>query len=1122
MKTHISPIAKWVSAALITVGAGALSANAIAATPADTTISNTAVVTYQDETGNEYTAQSDAATIKVAQIYSATLEQDQTVTGARGQQVVTAHTLTNTGNGSDTYTITYGDDLPAGDTRAPGNDTIDATAISMVWDTNNDGKADPGEPIITSGDTITLAGGEAAQLLLLTTIPTSATAADSLGVQMTVVAAEGPNPDAPVTNVGDNFDSTDGTNADLINVTTNAVINFTKSSTHLVDQFTESDVGLNLDGDTGTDLPVNVIKYVIEATNVGEKPASDVVIFDGAPAGTTIITTGAMAPTHSGLVETGDTITTRVPDITDEGTIGEDLDQDGNTDASESTFGNGGLDLNNDGDTTDSGIEGVYAVDDSLPKNTKVSVEFYVAYMPTLQEGNENISNVAYFCADLDGDGLFTSEGECQDPNTNTSGPKPTPPTTTTTEEETGGTIDPVGPGSSGEGGEPKPSDPTGTQVIPEVPAGSEVFFYNLVTNTGNTDDIFNLETDLGTFPTGTTVKYMNGTGTVTLNDNNTDGIDDTGNVAPSTCSDPDTVIDGITVKCNQKLIRVVLKLPIDAASATAPFVATTTATSVNDGTVSDSKKEEITNGATPPTTDISNTPFTDPNSTVNQDAINIGDGALNPSDFASVIDSSSTPKPTLGSTHSMPIYIANEGGSSDSYLLRAQGSWNATTGWDMNVPDGWTVVFKHAGIDLGHDGTIDPTDIQPTGDVITETPSIPGGAVMFVTMEVTIPSDPTKAKADSDQADAVNANFTGVGGDEDLDYVISVLAESKTSGAKDRKAEAFDIETTSDINITPPTGSNQIEPNGTITYNHTLVNAGNTSEPIDLTTSNNQPGFTSTIDIDTNGDGTPDTSLENLCAKTGGGTNTITVMQNDGTTATIDVICDNADDTTPILKLEPGEEVPFVVIINAPNAPEGQQNVTTVTATTNTGEGGTPGVTATGTDTSEVAVGQVRLKKFADLDADCNGTADTAQNFQTAHTTRVEPGQCVIWKLVAINEGSQDAVNTKIADQRTEFTVFADSGTTINTITPSVTNGGVVACRNLNTTDSATIVGISSAAHPIKDSAARTAVGEICVPSGATGGDITSSITGDDVTFEVGTLVPGDKAVGHFVVQVK
>ena len=492
----------------------------------------------------------------------------------------------------------------------------------------------------------------------------------------------------------------------------------------------------------------------------------------------------------------------------------------------------------------------------------------------------------------------------------------------------------------------------------------------------------------------------------------------------------------------------------------------------------------------------------------------------LDPSDFASVIDNTSATLPTLGSTHTLPIYIANEGGASDSYLLNAEGSWDeATTMWNTAIPDGWTVVFKHAGVDLGRDGTIDPTDIQGTGAVLSETPSIPGGSVMFVQMEVTIPSDPTKAKAESDQEDAVNANFTGVGGDDDLDYIISVVAKSTTSGAIDRKVEGIDVETTSSLNITPPAGANQIEPNGTMTYNHTLINSGNTTEPVDLTTGDNQTGFTSIIDIDTDGVDGPDTSLENLCSLN---LTTIQVEQNDGSIATIDVACDSPTDTTPILTLDPGEELPFEVKVTAPNAPEGQINTTTITAVTNTGAGGTAGVTAEGKDNSEVATGQVRLKKYADIDTDCDGTPDAVQTFQTAHTTKVEPGECVIWKLIAMNEGSQDAMNTIIRDQRTNFTVFADSGTTINSITPSITNGGIVACRNLNVADSATIVTVTDPNHPIADAAERIAIGEICVPSATTGADITKGIVANDVTFDIGELIPGDKAVGHFVVQVQ
>ncbi|NVO99219.1 hypothetical protein HWA77_03230, partial [Photobacterium damselae subsp. damselae] len=138
----------------------------------------------------------------------------------------------------------------------------------------------------------------------------------------------------------------------------------------------------------------------------------------------------------------------------------------------------------------------------------------------------------------------------------------------------------------------------------------------------------------------------------------------------------------------------------------------------------------------------------------------------------------------------------------------------------------------------------------------------------------------------------------------------------------------------------------------------------------------------------------------------------------------------------------------------------------------------------------------------YADLDTDCDGAADTDKNYLKQHTTTVEPGQCIVWKLIAVNEGTSDALNTVITDQLTEFTQF-ESG------------GSLVSCRN--TTDAGTVVALADATYPLQSDD----LGPLCLPDGTTGADVIGAVSGNTVTFTVGTLVPGDKAIGHFVVKV-
>ncbi|WP_374086962.1 beta strand repeat-containing protein [Methylomicrobium lacus] len=119
-----------------------LSASAQAATPpAGATISNRATADYNDTGGTLQHASSNEVTTTVTQVGSYTLDTDNTKTAAPGTAVYMPHTLTNTGNGADTFNIT----LPT---------TFDTTYLSGVAiypDANADGQPDGTTPLCTVG-----------------------------------------------------------------------------------------------------------------------------------------------------------------------------------------------------------------------------------------------------------------------------------------------------------------------------------------------------------------------------------------------------------------------------------------------------------------------------------------------------------------------------------------------------------------------------------------------------------------------------------------------------------------------------------------------------------------------------------------------------------------------------------------------------------------------------------------------------------------------------------------------------------------------------------------------------------------------------------------------------------
>ncbi|SMY38315.1 beta strand repeat-containing protein [Photobacterium andalusiense] len=1109
MNTHLKPICRWVAAGLITVGASTITSQALAATTlAGTKINNQATVNYEDEYENPYSASSNEATVIVAQIYSATLEQDRNKTAAPGQAVNLAHTLTNTGNGIDTYILNYAQGLPAGDSR--GTDTIDADSILMYNDEDGFGTADTGEPLLADGVEITLNPGESIDLVLVAAVPVTALDDDTIGVLLTAKAYEGTGAAVinKVTDIGDNNDSADDTNADLIRVTGDAVVNINKKATALNGMGTETSLGIDIDGDPATDLPVNLIRYEIDANNTGNKAAEDLTLFDGVPEGTVLVKTSTGStynPTSDGLLTiNGDTPITTADDLTDEASHGVDLDQDSSaTDNGEAAL-DGGLDLNGNGTTTDTGIAGVYAIDKSLPPSSSISMTFYVAYSPETTSGDTEFSNTAYACADLDGDGAYDGPGECNDPDPLTKGPDTSNKTKTDSETKYGVTISDTGIDHNGDftgnGGGDEDSTANDIQRVDTAAAGSNVVFFNIVTNNGNKADTFNLSYDTGTstFPTDTVVEYWNATGTAKLLDTSvpSDSIDDTGSIPASTCTDADTTQYGFTIKCNQKLIQVVAKLPADGGEKATESTLKVSATSDGDPSKTDDKTESL-GAITGPTVDVANRPFIPadmtPDPAANVHPVDVSDGFTN-ADIATAFDNVA-----LGSIVDANIYIANKGGTGDSFSLAAEGSYNTTTtSWNPLLPTGWSVKFYDGGITSGLDGSV---IAAATNTEITATATLPANSVQLVVAKIQVPTDAVQALADSNQANAIDGSDTL---DGDKDYIISIVVESASTGAKDRKVESIDVESLAAISITPPALTNQVQAGGTANYQHKLTNTGNTVEVIEITSSNNKPDFTNTIRIDTDGNGSPDTELGNICADAFAA-GSIDVLQPDGVTIlTIPVTCDDATDTTPEFTLNPGEEIPLDVKVLTPNsAGAGLVNQTTINAVTTGGSG----LAVDAKDSTEIVDGMVRLSKYAALDSDCDGTPNTPKSFKV-QIEGVEPGHCIIWKLVAWNQGTTDAMNTVISDQLTEYTDFVTVGGVL---------GGLSKC--LNTLDTTTIKFFPDADYALADED----IGALCNSTiGTTGGSITDSLVGNDVTFNVGTLTAGDKAVGQFIVKVK
>jgi len=184
------------------------------------------------------------------------------------------------GNGPDVFDLSASNGIT-------GGDDLDSSAITLYRDTNGSGEPDAGEPVVSQ---LNLAAGEIANLVVGVEVPVTATSGQTIGVTLDATAQNGTGAAVAVTDLsaGAGRDTQDGTNESLITVTSDAVLVTTKSSIH--------------------DQANNQITYTVSVINNGSRAARDVVLFDGLPAGTSLVSSSVSGI----LASNGDTVNTLV------------------------------------------------------------------------------------------------------------------------------------------------------------------------------------------------------------------------------------------------------------------------------------------------------------------------------------------------------------------------------------------------------------------------------------------------------------------------------------------------------------------------------------------------------------------------------------------------------------------------------------------------------------------------------------------------------------------------------------------------------------------------------------------------------------------------------------------
>ncbi len=156
---------------------------------AGTAISNQAELSFRDTaSGLPVRILTNTVRAFVSPVPDLELLQDRTLRVTAGATVDLPHTLRNTGNVRTAYRL---------DIANIAGDAFDLLNLHLVRDLNGNGRADSGEPLFSSSDTITLDPGQSAEFVIVGTVP--AVPAER-GARVRITATAAANPELSQTN----------------------------------------------------------------------------------------------------------------------------------------------------------------------------------------------------------------------------------------------------------------------------------------------------------------------------------------------------------------------------------------------------------------------------------------------------------------------------------------------------------------------------------------------------------------------------------------------------------------------------------------------------------------------------------------------------------------------------------------------------------------------------------------------------------------------------------------------------------------------------------------------------------------------------------------------------------
>lgn len=516
-------------------------------TRAGVTIGNQATAKYKDVNTNSFKASSNLVTTIIDSVFNILITQgplktdnSQKAAPVQAQNatpntvVYYPYVLTNTGNAPDTYTM---------NTVAAATNPKAVTNLKLYIDNDGDGRVSVGDiQILAGGKTPTINPDQSLKLVVQYQIPLNSVATETYAVDL-YGSSDGSN--APGYTKGAKNDGTAlGTdvadeNFNVTTIVTDAVVAITKSVDH------------------STANPLDNLLYTFKIDNTGNNGSTYVKFTDNIPANTIAIVgseaniPGGTFKYWTGLNGTGTTVATAGPQAS----------------VKSVTFELGA----------------------PLPANTVVLpaansrvVSFQVKVTATAPAGTIP-NNAKYGYTDSTGTDIVPPATPTQSTNIVTTDINKKSAVALSPADAAYNTYTPFD--GTGDGTLTNDVAATDTTTLATAPAGTYIYYKNVVTNNGNDSDSFNIEWDsaASTLPVGANVTFfrISDTGVAANNnlpllDTNNDGKIDTGLIPPY------INVDGSTNANGQ--VAIVTKVFIPSAATGGAYTTVVKATSSNGG----------------------------------------------------------------------------------------------------------------------------------------------------------------------------------------------------------------------------------------------------------------------------------------------------------------------------------------------------------------------------------------------------------------------------------------------------------------------------------------------------------------------------------------------------------